>query len=132
MPTQAQQSRRAVPTPAAAPAPQPPRVVYASDAARDAAEFEALLAKIVQRDRPAAPYRAGGNGAGGVTIDIESLTAANVGTAPDYYRHMVGWNRKALRISMRIDAAWLAAAGGEAAGLRALTPLLELSARGTS
>jgi hypothetical protein len=34
------------------------------------------------------------------TLRIDTLTAANTGSAPNYYRHMLGWNRKALRITL--------------------------------
>jgi hypothetical protein len=33
-------------------------------------------------------------------LRIETLTAANTGSAPNYYRHMLGWNRKAIRITL--------------------------------
>lgn len=42
-------------------------------------------------------YRIKGGG-GKQTLRIETLTAANTGSAPNYYRHMLGWNRKAIRI----------------------------------
>ena len=40
----------------------------------------------------------------GVTIKVEPLSAATSSAAPDYYRHMVGWNRKAVRITLPVDA----------------------------
>jgi hypothetical protein len=35
-----------------------------------------------------------------VHIGIESLTASNSGNAPEHYKHMLGWNRRALRITV--------------------------------
>jgi hypothetical protein len=58
---------------------------------------------------------------GHATVGIEALTAANVGAAPNYYRHMVGWNRKALKITVPVT-------GGEGR-LRALNVLYALAAR---
>jgi hypothetical protein len=36
----------------------------------------------------------------GVTLAMESLTSANTATAPDYYRHMVGWKRTVLKVTL--------------------------------
>lgn len=33
-------------------------------------------------------------------LRVDTLTAANTGAAPNYYRHMLGWNRKAIRITL--------------------------------
>lgn len=40
----------------------------------------------------------------GVTVKIEALSAATTAFAPDYYRHMLGWNRKAIRVTVPTDA----------------------------
>jgi hypothetical protein len=37
-------------------------------------------------------------------IGIESLNAGNSGNAPEHYKHMLGWNRKALRITIPTTA----------------------------
>ena len=37
-------------------------------------------------------------------LQIERLTTASTSSAPDYYRHMLGWNRKALRIKLPVIA----------------------------
>lgn len=37
-------------------------------------------------------------------IGIESLNAGNSGNAPEHYKHMLGWNRKALRITVPTTA----------------------------
>jgi hypothetical protein len=34
------------------------------------------------------------------TLTIDSLTASNTPDPPAFYKHMLGWNRKALRISL--------------------------------
>jgi len=35
-----------------------------------------------------------------VHVGIEALTASNSGNAPEHYKHMVGWNRRALRVTV--------------------------------
>lgn len=37
-------------------------------------------------------------------LRVESLTTANTTSAPEYYRHMLDWNRKAIRITLPNDA----------------------------
>jgi hypothetical protein len=37
-------------------------------------------------------------------LRVESLTTANTTSAPEYYRHMLDWNRKAIRITLPTDA----------------------------
>jgi len=37
-------------------------------------------------------------------IGIESLNAGNSGNAPEHYKHMLGWNRRALRLTIPHDA----------------------------
>lgn len=59
-----------------------------------------------------------------VRVRIGFLNAGNIGNAPEYYRHMVGWNRTALRIVLPAES------GGDE--LRSLAPLLALCARGAS
>lgn len=38
--------------------------------------------------------------AGGATFRVESLDAANTLNPPPYFKHMIGWNRKAIRVSL--------------------------------
>ena len=40
----------------------------------------------------------------GLTVRVEALCASKTVDAPDYYRHLLGWNRKALRIILPVDA----------------------------
>lgn len=59
----------------------------------------------------------------GLTIKIEMLTAGKTASAPEYFKHMLGWNRKALKIRVPITAA--------PALLRALETLCIVAARHT-
>lgn len=43
-------------------------------------------------------------GAADQTLEIESLTEAGTVEAPDYYRHMLGWRRKAVCVRLPINA----------------------------
>ena len=38
------------------------------------------------------------------TLKVETLSAANSAFAPDYYRHMMGWNRRAVRVTLPTSA----------------------------
>jgi hypothetical protein len=42
--------------------------------------------------------------AAAVALTIEALTSANTTAAPDYYRHMVGWNRTVLKVTLPTTA----------------------------
>jgi hypothetical protein len=44
-------------------------------------------------------------GAGAHSIRIESLSAQNTPNPSPFFKHMLGWNRKALRITLPVDAA---------------------------
>jgi len=44
-------------------------------------------------------------GAPGLDLSVEVLSAATTSDAPEYYRHLLGWNRSALRIVLRTTAA---------------------------
>jgi hypothetical protein len=94
-------------------------VVYTVDALDAALRAGALRGPIRKADGVAV-YEVCGC-AGNATVTIEPITAANVGSAPDYYRHMVGWNRTALKVIMQI--------AGDDARLRALNVLYSLAAR---
>jgi hypothetical protein len=61
------------------------------------------------------------SGEGSTTVRIDTITAATLGSAPDYYRHMVGWNRTALKVTMAVTAS--------DADVRALKVLFALAAR---
>ncbi len=38
------------------------------------------------------------------SLQIEQLTAANTTNAPEFFRHMLGWNRKAVRVGLPVGA----------------------------
>ena len=40
----------------------------------------------------------------GLNIEVEVLSAPNTVDAPDYYRHLLGWNREAMKIRLRTTA----------------------------
>jgi plasmid stabilization system protein ParE len=94
-------------------------VVYTIDALDAALRAGALRGPIRKEDGVAVYEICGCEG--NATVTIEPITAANVGSAPDYYRHMVGWNRTALKVSMKIP--------GDDARLRALNVLYSLAAK---
>jgi hypothetical protein len=47
-------------------------------------------------------------------LRVESLTASTTTSAPEYYRHMLDWNRKAIRITLSTDATPAQIAAAEA------------------
>ncbi len=60
----------------------------------------------------------------GAFLRIERLNSANTVEAPDYYRHMLGWNRKALKLTLPSNAS--------AGQLRAAEAMCVLAARKTA
>jgi len=94
-------------------------VVYTVDALAAALRAGALRGPV-RKDDGVSVYELCGCD-GHATVTVESLTADNVGNAPDYYRHMVGWNRTALKITLPVP-------GGDGR-LRALNVLYALAAR---
>src|SRR5687768_7739599 len=77
-------------------------VVYAGDALGAALEAGAVRHRPVHAGPGAQFYDIGDKP--GDTVRIEHLTAASTISAPDYYKHMLGWNRKALKITLPLDA----------------------------
>jgi hypothetical protein len=96
--------------------------VYTVDALAAALRAGALRGPV-KTDEGVKVYEVCG-GAGHGTVRIESITAATVGSAPDYYRHMVGWNRTALKVTMAVTAS--------DADVRALAVLFALAGRSVS
>ena len=47
-------------------------------------------------------------------LRVESLTASTTTSAPEYYRHMLDWNRKAIRITLSTEATPAQIAAAEA------------------
>ena len=76
-------------------------LVYAPDVLRGA-----LAAKTIalNGDDDAAARHYDICGKPGERLLIESLTAAGTTFAPDFYRHMLGWNRTAIRFTLPIAA----------------------------
>jgi hypothetical protein len=75
--------------------------VYAPDVLKEA-QANGLITRTVDQDGAAGFYEA--RGQSGEKLMIESLTAAGTTFAPDFYRHMLGWNRSAVRITLPISA----------------------------
>jgi hypothetical protein len=95
-------------------------VVYTVDALAAALRAGALRGPVRTDDDGVPVYELCGCG-GHATVGVQALTAANVGEAPNYYRHMVGWNRTALKITLPV--------AGVEGRLRALNVLYALAAR---
>jgi hypothetical protein len=66
------------------------------DAAIKAGVMRAPIAKTGE----AVVYPSGGADGPGVNLPMEALTSANTAAAPDYFRHMVGWNRTVLKVTL--------------------------------
>jgi hypothetical protein len=75
--------------------------VYLTDTL-DAAIADGIFKKRAKTDGEASLYEI--SDATGVFLRIEKLNSANTVEAPDYYRHMLGWNRKALRLTLPTNA----------------------------
>jgi hypothetical protein len=76
-------------------------VVYAPDALRAAEEAGAIRGPVLTVG-DAQFYEVGG--VPGLMLQVEVLSAAKTVDAPEYYRHLLGWNRKALKITLRTTA----------------------------
>jgi hypothetical protein len=96
-------------------------VVYLNDA-MDAAITAGIFKRRAKTDGEATLYELA-DGAGQF-LRIEKLNSANTVEAPDYYRHMLGWNRKALKLALPTSAT--------AAQLRAAEGLFVLAAKKTA
>jgi hypothetical protein len=75
--------------------------IYLTDAL-DAAITQGILKRRAKSDGDTTLYELGD--ASGTFLAMERLTSANTVEAPDYYRHMLGWNRKALRLTLPTNA----------------------------
>src|SRR5688572_32059346 len=76
-------------------------VVYLNDAL-DAAITGGIFRRRAKTDGEASLYEIAEQP--GAFLRIERLTSANTVEAPDYYRHMLGWNRKALKLTLPTNA----------------------------
>ncbi|HEV8606135.1 MAG TPA: hypothetical protein VGQ99_12255 [Tepidisphaeraceae bacterium] len=95
--------------------------VYLTDAL-DAAITAGIFRRRAKTDGEASLYELAEQA--GTFLRIERLTSANTVEAPDYFRHMLGWNRKALKLTLPTNST--------AAQLRAAESLFVLAARKTS
>jgi hypothetical protein len=75
--------------------------VYAPDALA-AGVSAGVIHGPVRSVGDSAYYQVGG--APGVTIEVERLHSSRGSDAPDYYRHLLGWNRLAVKMTLRTSA----------------------------
>ena len=70
---------------------------------------KALASGILEPGQPGAfgiaPGVPGGSGSDRPGLSIDALDSTNTPDPPAFYKHMLGWNRKALRIVLPNDAA---------------------------
>jgi hypothetical protein len=95
-------------------------VVYLTDAL-DEAQSEGTFKRRGKTEGEASLYEIAEQP--GTFLRIERLNSANTVEAPDYYRHMLGWNRKALKLTLPANAS--------PAQLRAAEALCVVAARKT-
>jgi len=93
-------------------------VVYAPDAL-EAAVSAGVLRGPVSVEGDVLLYEVGG--LPGMNLRVEVLSAAKTVDAPEYYRHLLGWKRRALKVTLRTTAAQ--------AQVRACEALCRLAAR---
>jgi hypothetical protein len=86
----------------------------------EAARQAGVLPSPISKTNEAVIYPTGADGPG-VTLTMEALTSSNTAAAPDYYRHMVGWNRTVLKVTLLTSAS--------AAQVEALEALCALAGR---
>ena len=75
--------------------------IYLTDAL-DTAISEGIFRRRAKVDGEASLYEVAEQA--GTFLRIEKLNSANTVEAPDYFRHMLGWNRKALRLTLPTNA----------------------------
>ena len=76
-------------------------VIYLTDVL-DQAISEGIFRRRAKTDGEASLYEIADQP--GQFLRIERLTSANTVEAPDYFRHMLGWNRKALKLALPTNA----------------------------
>jgi hypothetical protein len=70
------------------------------DAARDAG----VMRTPIDKTGTAMIHPAGEAAQVGIALKMEALTSANTAAAPDYFRHMVGWKRTVLKVTLPTSA----------------------------
>jgi hypothetical protein len=73
----------------------------------ESARSEGLIRTPISKTGEGVVYVNGEKGPG-VTLKMEALTSSNSAGAPDYYRHMVGWNRTVLKVTLPTSSASVA------------------------
>jgi len=68
-----------------------------------AAKASGVVRDPISKTGEAMVYPGGGTGPG-VLLKMESLTSSNTSAAPEYFRHMVGWNRIVLKVTLLTSA----------------------------
>jgi hypothetical protein len=74
-------------------------MIYAVDALDDAIKFD-LLGKPAKDNPASLPI----SGAPGQMLSVELLSAIDTPNPSAFYKHMLGWNRKAMRITLAVGA----------------------------
>ena len=92
--------------------------VYAGDVLKGAIRA-GLLRGPISKDESVEVYEVCEEPAS--TLEVEVLTTAKTTGAPEYYKHMLGWNRSALKMTLPINAG--------PALIAAVVAVCELSAR---
>lgn len=72
--------------------------IYSRDTTKEAVRAK-VLGPLVRTENDINFYRVSEKSAD--VLQVEPLTADKTTGAPDYYRHMLGWNRTAIRITLR-------------------------------
>src|SRR5688572_24118478 len=75
--------------------------VYTADVLKDAVRAK-IIRGPVSNEESVETYETGGEPS--ATLTIERLTAAKTTGAPEYFKHMLGWNRTALKLVVPVDA----------------------------
>jgi hypothetical protein len=76
--------------------------IYVGDALRDALDAR-IICGPRSVDAEVSTYEVCDD-PGGAPLEVEVLTAAKTTSAPDYFKHMLGWNRRALRVRVPLSA----------------------------
>jgi hypothetical protein len=63
-----------------------------------------VTADLLDEDEGVKPKEYPIPGAGGETLQVEALTPANSPDPPAHMKHMLGWNRKALRLTLPAES----------------------------
>ena len=76
--------------------------IYVGDALREALDAQ-IICGPRSGDGEFSTYEVCADLAG-APLEVEVLSAAKTTSAPDYFKHMLGWNRRALRVKVPLSA----------------------------